>query len=172
MKLNLAECFFQKAEQQPHHPLILGPNAEDKISYAEFCAQVQALAKQLKEAGVNSSSNIGLHYPSGRDYVAFVYAIWACGGCVTPLPRELTAPEKQQIFHFIQMDGVLSSVDLLDQIRASIQPDVLSITPRAVFAKVEASCEAPPQLAEVNAAFIRFTSGTTGDATGVVLSHE
>lgn len=172
MKLNLAECFFQKAEQQPHHPLILGPNAEDKISYAEFCAQVQALAKQLKEAGVNSSSNIGLHYPSGRDYVAFVYAIWACGGCVTPLPRELTAPEKQQIFQFIQMDGVLSSVDLLDQIRASIQPDALSITPRAVFAKVEASCEAPPQLAEVNAAFIRFTSGTTGDAKGVVLSHE
>ena len=172
MKLNLAECFFQKAEQQPHHPLILGPNAEDKISYAEFCAQVQALAKQLKEAGVNSSSNIGLHYPSGRDYVAFVYAIWACGGCVTPLPRELTAPEKQQIFQFIQMDGVLSSVDLLDQIRASIQPDALSITPRAVFAKVEAICEAPPQLAEVNAAFIRFTSGTTGDAKGVVLSHE
>ena len=172
MKLNLAECFFQKAEQQPHHPLILGPNAEDKISYAEFCAEVQALAKQLKDAGVNSSSNIGLHYPSGRDYVAFVYAIWACGGCVTPLPRELTAPEKQQIFQFIQMDGVLSSVDLLDQIRASIQPDVLSITPRAVFARVEAICEAPPQLAEVNAAFIRFTSGTTGDAKGVVLSHE
>ncbi len=172
MKLNLAECFFQKAEQQPHHPLILGPNAEDKISYAEFCAEVQALAKQLKDAGVKSSSNIGLHYPSGRDYVAFVYAIWACGGCVTPLPRELTAPEKQQIFQFIQMDGVLSSVDLLDQIRASIQPDALSITPRAVFAKVEAICEAPPQLAEVNAAFIRFTSGTTGDAKGVVLSHE
>ena len=172
MKLNLAECFFQKAEQQPHHPLILGPNAEDTISYAEFRAEVQALAKQLKDAGVNSSSNIGLHYPSGRDYVAFVYAIWACGGCVTPLPRELTAPEKQQIFQFIQMDGVLSSVDLLDQIRASIQPDALSITPRAVFAKVQAVCEAPPQLAEVNAAFIRFTSGTTGDAKGVVLSHE
>ncbi|MEK8021084.1 MAG: class I adenylate-forming enzyme family protein [Candidatus Parabeggiatoa sp.] len=172
MKLNLAECFFQKAEQQPDHPLMLGQEVEDKTSYVEFREEIQLLAKQLKEAGVNSGSNIGLHYQSGRDYIAFVYAIWDCGACVTPLPFELTAPEKQQIFQHIHMDAVISSANFLDQISAFTQATALTITHKAVFAKVDAGYEAPPQLAEINAAFIRFTSGTTGDAKGVVLSHE
>lgn len=44
MKLNLAECFFHKAAEQPDHPLIFGQEAEDQISYAE----VQGLAETLK----------------------------------------------------------------------------------------------------------------------------
>ncbi|OAD20122.1 AMP-dependent synthetase and ligase domain protein [Candidatus Thiomargarita nelsonii] len=172
MQLNLAECFFQKAEQQPDHPLMLDQEIEDKTSYAEFREEVQLLAKKLKNAGVNRGNNIGVHYQSGRDYIAFVYAIWNCGACVTPLPFELTIPEKQQIFKYIHMDAVISSADFLDQLTGSIQPDTLALTDQAVFAKVDADCEAPPQLAKINAAFIRFTSGTTGDAKGVVLSHE
>jgi len=172
MKLNLAECFFQKAEGQPSHPLIVGPDAEEKTSYAEFYEEVQCLAQQLQDVGVNRGSNIGVQYPSGREYIAFVYAIWACGACVTPIPRELTIPEKQQIFQHIYIDAVISSADLLDQLSTSIQPDHLSLAYQARFAKTNPVGKAPPQLAEINPAFIRFTSGTTGDAKGVVLSHE
>ncbi len=172
MKLNLAKCFFQKAEEQPHHPLMLGQEAEEKTSYAEFRDEIQCLAKQLKAAGVKGGDNIGLHYKSGRDYVAFVYAIWDCGACVTPLPFELTAPEKRQIFQHVHMDAVVSSANHLKPLLESIDPKGLPLTANAVFASVEPVCAPPPQLAEVNAAFIRFTSGTTGDAKGVVLSHE
>jgi long-chain acyl-CoA synthetase len=172
MTLNLAECFFHKAVQQPDHPLMLGQEVEDQTSYAEFSEVIQQMAAQLKQFGVKPGDNIGLHYQSGSQYIAFVYAIWTCGACVTPLPLELTAAEKQPIFQHIHIDTVISNVRLLEQIRTSIQLDVLPIAHQAVFARVSAPCEAPPQLANINAAFIRFTSGTTGDAKGVVLSHE
>ncbi len=174
MNLNLAECFFQQAEQQPGHPLILGQELDDKTSYAEFQAIVESLSGKLRDAGVNPGDNVGLHYQSGRDYIAFVYALWNCRACVTPLPFELTATEKQQIFQYIHIDAAISSVRLLDQLvgATTTAPEAIPLTEQAVYLKLNAQCEAPPQLAGINAAFIRFTSGTTGDAKGVVLSHE
>lgn len=146
MKRNLADCFFEKAAAQPHHPLILGQEAENKTSYGEFRDQVQALAKALKEAGVGSGDNLGLLYPSGHDYIAFVYAIWACGASVTPIPAEMTAPEKRQIFQFIHIDAVISSTRFFDQIRDCVAPGAASLTQHAVYARVAATCEAPPEL--------------------------
>ena len=172
MKLNLAECFFEKAQEQPHHPLILGPQADTVTTYAEFRAEVLGLAEKLSELGLKRGDNLGLLYPSGQDYIAFVYAIWACGACVTPLPVELTASEKERIFQFIHMDAVISSTRFSNQIAHSLHPAYRPLTEQAVYARVEAVCEEPPGLAELNSAFIRFTSGTTGDSTGVVLSHD
>ncbi|WP_353570297.1 class I adenylate-forming enzyme family protein [Candidatus Albibeggiatoa sp. nov. BB20] len=172
MTLNLAQCFFQKAQQQPEHPLILGQECSDETSYAAFAAEVQTLSDQLTELGVKRGDNIGVHYLSGRHYIAFVYAVWRCGACVTPLPFELTATEKQQIFDFVHIDAVISSTRLSDQLNAVLESDTAPLPNQAIFAKAISHCQTPPDLTQVNAAFIRFTSGTTGDAKGVVLSHE
>jgi long-chain acyl-CoA synthetase len=172
MKLNLADAFFKKATEQPDHPLILGQDQADQVSYADFREIVEELAASLKQAGVREGQNIGLLYPSGRDYIAFVYAAWACRACLTPLPSELTASEKQQILDFVHLDAVIVGNRFLSQLEERLNPERIVLTPGAIYAKVESTCTAPPQLESVNAAFIRFTSGTTGNAKGVVLSHE
>ncbi len=172
MTLNLAELYFELAAQQPEHPLILGQEADSQISYAAFKDEIQALAQQLRDAGVQTGDNIGLHYPSGGHYIAFVYAIWACGACVTPLPLELTAAEQEQIFDFVHIDKVICHTRLLAKVKTNIQKETTPLVHQAILTQAISECEAPPELADVNAAFIRFTSGTTGDAKGVVLSHE
>lgn len=172
MTVNLAKLFFDTAAQQPQHPLILGQELNDQISYAQFSAEIRELAQQLNQFGVQPGDNIGVHYPSGRHYIALVYAIWYCGACVTPLPTELTPSEKKQIFQYVHLDAVVSSVRLVSQLEGMIEPVQHSLSHQAVFAKVTSTCLVAPQLANMNPAFIRFTSGTTGDAKGVVLSHE
>ncbi len=172
MTLNLATVFLQMAAQQPDQPLILGPSENDCIRYGEFSQHVQALAAQLKALGIQAGDNVALQYPNGSDYIAYNYAIWACGACVTPIPVELADQEKQRVFQFIHVDSVICASRLLSSVEGLASEAIQTFTDNAVWFKLASTCQKPAELASVNAAFIRFTSGTTDSAKGVVLSHE
>lgn len=171
MTLNLAEVFFQQAALRPKHPAILGPHEDASISYGALRKEIETLAEQLLAAGIHAGMNIGLHYPGGQAYIAFTYALWACGACVTPIPMELATEEKQLIFQHIAIDAVISTTGC--QLFAAFAPgEAIPLTEQACLLNLNALRTAPIELAGLNPAFIRFTSGTTGEAKGVILSHE
>jgi len=171
MPFNLTETFRRQAALQPEHPAILGPREGDCTGYGALQGEIETLAERFNMAGIDSGMNIGLHYPSGRDYIAFTYALWLCGACVTPIPMELADEEKQQIAHHIAMSAVISTLEC-GPFAAFAQGAAMPLTGKACLLKLKTLREPPPGLAALNPAFIRFTSGTTGDAKGVILSHE
>lgn len=170
--MNLYDVFCRTAKRQPGHLAIVGPDRNSTYSYYQLHDAMEAVSEQLKSAGVRSGECVGLHYPSGREYIILNYALWRCGACVVPIPVELVPEEKQRICREIGLTAVVSRVDGIKAIEPYLQGQGTEILEDAVFTETKRSRTNPPGFGDLNAAFLRFTSGTTGTSKGVVLSHE
>jgi long-chain acyl-CoA synthetase len=174
MTANVDQLLRQTVRRQPDHPAILGPRSA-ALSYRKLDEAIEGASRWLSACGVRAGDCVGLHYPSGAGYIVYTYAIWRCGGCAVPIPTELTASEKSEICRCLALDHALSP-----QSSAGFAEEFRRGEPRLgengnagdVLVPVQSPRQHPPGFRELNAAFIRFTSGTTGASKGVVLSHE
>ena len=106
--MNLFDVFEQTAIRQPDHAAMFGPATEARLPYHELQRQVRETARLLELAGVRPRDCIGLHYPSGLDYIILTYALWCCGACSVPIAVELVEEEKHDICRGICLHGVIT----------------------------------------------------------------
>jgi long-chain acyl-CoA synthetase len=170
--MNLYDVFRETVSRQPKSPAILGPGPSDVLSYEQLDDRIRRTAERLERAGAGAGHCVGLHCPSGIDYIVLTYALWRCGSCAVPIPVELAAGEKQTVCREIALDFVISREKTASFIEP-FQPGALTeLVPGVVVAPIRSPRRHPAGFRAINSAFLRFTSGTTGAAKGVVLSHE
>jgi long-chain acyl-CoA synthetase len=174
MPVNLYDIFAETARRQPSRPAVLGPGAGDQLTYAQLDAAIAAVAERLERAGIGPGVCVGVHCPSGLAYIVSTYAVWRCGGCVLPLPMELRPTEKQEILQTIALRFVIterSRGGFLEPFRQG-EGSETDVGHGLAAVPVGGRAHHPDPFHRINSAFIRFTSGTTGSAKGVVLSHQ
>lgn len=170
--MNLMDIFRERVMLQPHHPAIIGPKDTDRLSYCGLLEAIEAAAQTLRKAGLKPGQCVGLMYPSGREYIIWNYAVWACGACVVPVAVELVPEERIRIMREINLAAVICRRHDLDSFKPCHAATEQELGAAILWMPVLEQTAHPAAFPSINASFLRFTSGTTGTSKGVVLSHE
>jgi long-chain acyl-CoA synthetase len=173
-----AEVLEKTAQRQPQKTAVIAK--EEELTFAALNQRVHALAARLQQEGVRQGERIGVLLPNSTAIPLSYYATQKIGAVTVILDARLKGKE---------LEGVLKDADLkLLIVHSQLFPEVEEvfkmIAPISVWIvgrDGERSFEnryataggsvVPPRLNPDDDALILYTSGTTGEPKGVVLTY-
>ncbi|WP_406082633.1 amino acid adenylation domain-containing protein [Streptomyces zaomyceticus] len=167
--VGLARAFSRQAARTPAAPAV--SDADGTLSYADLDRRSDLLAGRLGRLGVTGETRVAILQQRSADLIVSMLAVLKAGGCFVPLP--LTAPV-DRLHDMLDQAGVaLLLVDdaLRDHdLATGTEVDTLTVTGFRATAADHAAVptgDAHPE----QAAYIMYTSGSTGAPKGVVTTQ-
>jgi len=155
----------------------------NEISYGRLGEMIGRMATALADLGVNKGDRVALVAKPRAAWATSFFAILRCGAVVVPLDPELQPGEIKRILAEAQVKGVISSGSKVDDILRIVDeslPSAFCISmdrvkdERALFLDALLLGKTPlprVEVAEDDLAILMYTSGTTGNAKGAMLTH-
>ena len=182
MTLSLASILAENARRRPNSPALI--EGDLRLTFAELWQQSLAQAAALVELGVRPGDRVALMAPNVAEFPRAYYAILAAGGVVVPVHLLLTAEEVGYVLRDSGSTVLIShAATAAVAAGAAAAADVPLVTvgpavpvPGAV-GRLEELAERVTPLTHFTArqaedpAVVFYTSGTTGQPKGAILSH-
>jgi acyl-CoA synthetase (AMP-forming)/AMP-acid ligase II len=179
---SIVEILQQKAIANPQGIAYIflsdGENKEVKLSYGDLDRRVRAIAFELQSTTKKGSRALLVYgYNDALEFITTFFACLYAGivavPCHPPLNR-LTIVEVKTRLVDAQAEVVLSSSDLLNQLKkelTKLENRELAWLDTSKISETLSTNYQPSVIANDNLAFLQYTSGSTGEPKGVMITH-
>jgi amino acid adenylation domain-containing protein len=140
---------------------------EERVSYAELERLSDRLAHALRRLGVGPERIVALHLERSVELVVAMLATLKAGGAYLPLDPALPSERRA----FVLEDSKARVVLTRDPAAVNTDEAVLSLEPGWADRLPEPEGPLPDDLLPAHPAYVLYTSGSTGQPKGVVLSQ-
>jgi len=142
----------------------------EQLRYAELLSEVDDVAAELASLGMSVPEPVALVCRDSIDYVVASLAVLALRATIVPVPAD-TPGEVERILEQIDPRLVLYEAGAA-KLSGGTPVQGLGRRGREIRLVVRPGVRTrPPGYDDLGAAFLRFSSGTTSESKGVVLSH-
>ena len=179
---SLVELLRFRASIQPNDPAFVyltdGVSSEVTFTYSELDRRARAVASWLQQRDMRGKRAL-LLYPPGLDFIAAFYGCLYAGATAVPIypPRRNRSMLRiQTIADNAEASLAMTTTDVLEHVGTVIDdtPNLKKI-PWVATDRLEAGIEddwVDPQVGEDDFTFFQYTSGSTGQPKGVMLTHK
>lgn len=172
MAMNIALWLHRQAKADGTRPaLYLGQ--ELVADYAEFHQKAASLAGWLRDAGIAPGDRVALFMKNCPDYLIALYGIWYAGAVAVPINAKLHGREAHYILSDAQVKLVFTSSGLdLALGEAGVEVDMIDVAGSTYSAALGGEGAVAPLARDPqDLAWLFYTSGTTGQPKGVMITH-
>ncbi|KAL3421676.1 hypothetical protein PVAG01_05832 [Phlyctema vagabunda] len=158
----------RQIESQPNSAAV---DAWDKsLTYAELDVLATKLAHHLKSRGVGPGVYVPLCFDKSAWTIVAIIAVLKAGGAYLSLDPKHPLSRKEHIIRDVNAKVVITGKEYQNMFHAS-QCTVIALDEKLMLALSESSLTSLELGTSSNAAFVVFTSGSTGVPKGIVMEH-
>lgn len=177
--VEVLEWHLQHNPERLHINVLDDDNEVQGLTYRQLWQGAQQVAAGLQQSGVQSGDTVAIMLPTGRDYFFSFFGILLTGA--VPVPIYPPVRRSQLEDHLHRHGGILNNcvaTVLITMPEAKVVARLLkSQVPslrEVVTVNDLSSVSSPyirPAISPDDIAFLQYTSGSTGNPKGVVLTH-